>query len=84
MQEKHLRLLEELDLFFKDMGNDDEDWNKLVKIVDSLVKSVNKSLASVEELEKDIAILKSNSHPPAFTEKHYKDILKRIKKVENG
>ena len=84
MQEKHLRLLEELDLFFKDMGNDDEDWNKLVKIVDSLVKSVNKSLASVEELEKDIAILKSNSHPPTFTEKHYKDILKRIKKVENG
>ena len=84
MQEKHLRLLEELDLFFKDMGNDDEDWNKLVKIVDSLVKSVNKSLASVEELEKDIAILKSNSHPPAFTEKQYKDILKRIKKVENG
>ena len=50
----------------------------------NLLVSFAKLNEELEELEKDIAILKSNSHPHTFTEKHYKDILKRIKKVENG
>ena len=37
---------------------------------------------TIEELEKDVAILKSNSHPPVFSTKDYKKILRRLNKLE--
>tara|TARA_Y100000593_G_C4140584_1_gene252032 strand:- start:109 stop:384 length:276 start_codon:yes stop_codon:yes gene_type:complete len=84
MQEKYLRLLEELDLYFKDMDGEDKEWDNLLVKVSSVSKNVNKCLSEIEELQKDVAILKSESHPPVFTKDQYKDLIKRIKKVENG
>ena len=37
----------------------------------------------IEELEKDVAILKSDSHPPIFTRSDYKNILEKLDKIEN-
>jgi len=59
MQEKHLRLLEELDIFFKDFDQEDIEFDNLLKKVDSISKSLNKGLKSIEGLEKDVAILKA-------------------------
>tara|TARA_R100001594_G_scaffold126127_1_gene163252 strand:- start:6 stop:281 length:276 start_codon:yes stop_codon:yes gene_type:complete len=84
MQEKYLRLLEELDVYFKDMDGEDKEWDNLLAKVNSVSKNINKCLGEVEELQKEVAILKSESHPPVFTKDQYKDLLKRIKKVENG
>ena len=84
MQEKHLRLLEELDSFFKDIESEDEDWDKLLKQVESMNKNVHKCLAEVEDLQKDLAILKASSHPPLFSKKDLDKINKRLKKLENG
>ena len=84
MQEKYLRLLEELDVYFKDMDGEDKEWDNLLAKVNSVSKNINKCLGEVEELQKEVAILKSESHPPVFTKDQYKDLIKRIKKVENG
>ena len=51
--------------------------------LNSMEKTVLKYGKYIEELEKDVAILKKEAHPPIFTTKDYKDILKRIKKLEN-
>ena len=49
----------------------------------SLQKTVNKNAKYIEELEKDVAILKKHSHPPLFTKKDKTNINKRLKKLEN-
>ena len=41
-------------------------------------KALDKYGRTIEELEKEVAILKSNSHPPVFKENSYKNILKRL------
>ena len=46
-------------------------------------KTLNKYGRYIEELEKDVAILKSDSHPPIFDKENYKEILKRLDKLEN-
>jgi len=45
-------------------------------------KELDKLGRYVEELEKDVAILKADSHPPIFRKDDYKNILKRIKQLE--
>ena len=45
-------------------------------------KTINKQGKYIEELEKKVAILETDSHPPIFKTKDYKDILKRLKKLE--
>ena len=56
--------------------------------LDIQVRQLNKTIAKqgkyIEELEKDVAILKSNSHPPVFKESSHKNILKRLRKLENA
>ena len=47
-----------------------------------LQRSVNKQGKYIEQLEKNVAILKRDSHPPIFGKDDYKDIIKRLKKLE--
>ena len=64
-----------------------QDYVEKDNELDIQVKQQQKTIAKqgkyIEELEKDVAILKKEAHPPIFTTKDYKDILKRIKKLEN-
>ena len=45
-------------------------------------KTIGKQGRYIEELEKDVAILKRDAHPPIFSEKDKKKIWKSIKKLE--
>ena len=47
-----------------------------------LQRTVNKQGKYIEQLEKNVAILKRDSHPPIFGKDDYKDIIKRLKKLE--
>ena len=50
----------------------------------SLNRSVNKYGKYIEELEKNVAQLKAESHPPVFTKKQHQNILKRLNNLEKG
>lgn len=56
--------------------------NELDKQMKQVQKNNLKNGKSIEEMEKDIAILKSDSHPPIFGNKDFTDILKRLDKIE--
>ena len=68
------------------------DLNKIDKYVnktnelDIQMKQVQKTASkhgkSLEEIDKDMAILKSDSHPPIFSRTDHHDILKRLEKLE--
>ena len=58
--------------------------NELDKQMKQVQKNSNKALKYIEELEKEIGILKAESHPPIFTKKQLKDILNRLKKLEKN
>ena len=45
-------------------------------------KTISKQGRYIEELEKDVAILKKDSHPPIFAKDDYKKIIKRLNKLE--
>ena len=45
-------------------------------------RALDKYGRTIEELEKDVAILKADSHPPVFSTKEYKKILRRLNKLE--
>ena len=70
------------------------DLNKIDKYVnkpnelDIQIKQIYKTVAKqgkyIEEAEKEISILKKDSHPPVFSISDYKDVLKRLKKLENA
>ena len=45
-------------------------------------KNINKALKYIEELEKEVGILKTDSHPPLFTKKDKNRIERRLKKLE--
>ena len=49
----------------------------------SLGRAVMKYGRYIEDLEKEVADLKSNSHPPIFTKEDYNKILERLDKIEN-
>ena len=59
-----------------------EDDNELDIKMKTALKKSNKNAKYIEELEKDVAILKKDSHPPIFGKKDKNDIIKRIKKLE--
>lgn len=59
-----------------------EQDNELDIQMKQVHKILNKYGKVLEELEKDMAILKSDSHPPIFSNKDYTDILKRLDKLE--
>ena len=45
-------------------------------------RTVTKPGRYIEELEKNVAILKRDSHPPIFNKDDHSDIIKRLKKLE--
>ena len=49
----------------------------------SLGRAVMKYGRYIEDLEKEVADLKRNSHPPIFTKEDYSKILERLDKIEN-
>ena len=49
----------------------------------SLGRAVMKYGRYIEDLEKEVADLKSNPHPPIFTKEDYSKILERLDKIEN-
>ena len=52
------------------------------KQIDILWKAINKQGKYVEELEKEVAILKTNSHPPIFSKKMGEEFDQRLQYVE--
>lgn len=61
-----------------------EEDNELDVQMKQLQKTVAKQGKYIEELEKEVAILNADSHPPIFSMSDYKDILKRLEKLENA
>ena len=59
-----------------------EEDNELDIQMNQARKSLNKHGRTLENVEKDIAKLKVDSHPPVFMKDDYKDIIKRLKKLE--
>ena len=59
-----------------------EEDNELDIQVRQRQKTIRKQGKYIEELEKNVAILKADSHPPIFTKRGYDNILKRLKKLE--
>lgn len=57
-----------------------EEDNELDIQMKQLQKTVAKQGKYIEELEKEVAILKADSHPPIFTLKDYEEIIK-IKEI---
>ena len=56
--------------------------NELDRQMKQVQKATNKSLKYIEELEKEVAILRSDSHPPIFSKSDVRKIEKRLKKLE--
>ena len=61
-----------------------EEDNELDLQAKAHAKALDKYGRYIEELEKDVAILKASSHTPVFRSDDYKDILKRLNKLEKG
>ena len=61
-----------------------EKPNELDIQIKQVQKTQNKHGRTLENVEKDIAQLRVDSHPPVFMRDDYKDILKRLEKLEKG
>ena len=61
----------------KELEELSKDVDALEQIMQSVLNNNHNYGKTIEELEKEIAILKSKSHPPAFTE----DDMKLLKKI---
>ena len=59
-----------------------EEDNELDVQMKQLQKTVAKQGKYIEELEKEVAILNKDAHPPIFSISDYKDILKRLGMLE--
>ena len=59
-----------------------EEDNELDIQMEQVRKTLNKHGRTLENVEKDIAQLRVDSHPPVFMKDDYKDIIKRLKKLE--
>ena len=78
---KYVEETNELDVKVKDLVNENVI---LMKQMDIMNKKIDKYSKYIEELEKNVAILSKDSHPPVFKKKEHKDILKRLKNLEKG
>ena len=56
--------------------------NELDKQIKQVQKNLNKCLKNNEKLEKEVAILKKESHPPIFSRKDKANITRRLTKLE--
>ena len=61
-----------------------EEDNELDIQMKQLQKTVAKQGKYIEELEKEVAMLNKDAHPPIFSISNYKDVLKRLKKLEKS
>ena len=61
-----------------------EKPNELDIQMKQVQKTQNKHGRTLENVEKDIAQLRVDSHPPVFMRDDYKDVLKRLEKLEKG
>ena len=61
-----------------------EKPNELDIQMKQVQKTLNKHGRTLEGAEKDVAQLRVDSHPPVFMRNDYKDILKRLEKLEKG
>ena len=61
-----------------------EKPNELDTQISVLQKKVGRYGKTIEEIEKAMAILNKDSHPPIFGEKDKNSIIKRLKKLEKG
>ena len=59
-----------------------EQPNELDKQMAVLQKKVNKYAKVIEDVEKTLALLDKDSHPPIFGKKDKNSIIKRLKKLE--
>ena len=59
-----------------------EEDNELDIQVRQMQKTIAKQGKYIEELEKNVAILSKESHPPIFSKKEYNSILRKLKKLE--
>ena len=79
MQQKYIELLDRLEAFFNevDVPAEEDDME-----YDALYNMASKNGKNIEGLEKDVAILKKDAHPPFFKTSDYKDLLKRLSTIE--
>ena len=61
-----------------------EKPNELDIQMKQVQKTQNKHGRTLENVEKDIAQLRVDSHPPVFMKDDYKDIIQRLEKLEKG
>ena len=59
-----------------------EEDNELDVQMKQAQKTIGKLGKYIEQLEKTVASLEADSHPPIFEKKDYKSILKRLDKLE--
>ena len=59
-----------------------EKPNELDKQMKQALKTIGKQGKYIEEMEKSIAILKAEAHPPIFSKLEMRDLKRRINKVE--
>ena len=59
-----------------------EEPNELDMQMKQLQKTIVKQGKYIEELEKNVATLKKESHPPIFGKDDYKKLIKRLNKLE--
>ena len=59
-----------------------QNYNAIDKQINQIHRSVTKYGKYVEELHKDVAKLKKESHPPIFTQSQYTDLNDRITIIE--
>ena len=59
-----------------------EKPNELYIQMKQVQKTQNKYGRTLENVEKDIAQLRVDSHPPVFMKSAYEDIIKRLEKLE--
>ena len=59
-----------------------EEPNELDMITKMHGKALDKYGRNIENLEKDVAKLSLDSHRPVFMKNDYKDIIKRLNKLE--
>ena len=61
-----------------------EEDNELDIQMKQAQKTITKQGRYIEELEKEVALLKVNSHPLVFRKNSYDKILKRLRKLEDA
>ena len=79
---KHNRELKKIDDYVNKPNELDKEIKLLKKENKQMRKNMNKNSKYVEELEKEVAILRRDSHPPIFGKSDLRKIEKRFKKLE--